>query len=85
MVYVSILLIIMRFLILTDSKAKNKQKKQEDPPFDEMGFTSTVIVPDEPSVSKLTPQTKQPSPPVVKPEDGEGKTPKKIELALRRS
>nr|VDD26455.1 unnamed protein product [Brassica oleracea] len=67
-----------------NSKAKNKQKKQEDPPFDEMGFTSTVIVPDEPSVSKLTPQTKQPSPPVVKPEDGEGKTPKKIELALRR-
>ncbi|KAF3535878.1 hypothetical protein F2Q69_00024628 [Brassica cretica] len=60
-----------------NSKAKNEQKKQEDLPFNEMDFTSTVIVPDEPSVSKLTPQTKQPSPPVVKPEDGEGKTPKK--------
>ncbi|KAL0792424.1 hypothetical protein Bca101_063801 [Brassica carinata] len=35
-----------------DSKAKNvKQKKQEDPAFNEMGFTSTVIVPDECSVS----------------------------------
>ncbi|KAJ0232364.1 putative RNA polymerase II subunit B1 CTD phosphatase RPAP2 [Hirschfeldia incana] len=59
-----------------DSKAKNKQKKQEDPPSNEMGFTSEVIIPDEFSVSKLPPQTKQPSP-VVKPEDGQGKTPKK--------
>ncbi|CAN7125495.1 unnamed protein product [Brassica rapa subsp. narinosa] len=33
-----------------ESKAKNKQKKQEEPPFNEMGFTSTVIVPDECSV-----------------------------------
>uniref|UniRef100_M4DVL3 RNA polymerase II subunit B1 CTD phosphatase RPAP2 homolog n=2 Tax=Brassica campestris TaxID=3711 RepID=M4DVL3_BRACM len=59
-----------------DSKAKNDQKKQEDPPFNEMGFTSEVIIPDECSVSKVPPQTKQ-TPPVVKPEDGQGKTPKK--------
>lgn len=59
-----------------DSKAKNDQKNQEDPPFKEMGFTSEVIIPDECSVSKLPPQTKQPSP-VVKPEDSQGKTPKK--------
>uniref|UniRef100_A0A0D3AXD9 RNA polymerase II subunit B1 CTD phosphatase RPAP2 homolog n=1 Tax=Brassica oleracea var. oleracea TaxID=109376 RepID=A0A0D3AXD9_BRAOL len=59
-----------------DSKAKNNQKKQEDPPFNEMGFTSEVIIPDECSVSKVPPQTKQ-TPPVVKPEDGQGKTPKK--------
>ncbi|KAF3539691.1 hypothetical protein F2Q69_00024935 [Brassica cretica] len=93
-----------------ESKAKNKQKKQEEPSFNEMGFTSTVIVPDECSVSsynskqdskatknnlkkqegftsevivpdecsvsKVPLQTKQPSP-VVKPEDGQGKTPKK--------
>ncbi|CAH8348397.1 unnamed protein product [Eruca vesicaria subsp. sativa] len=58
-----------------DSKAKNKQKKQEDPSFKEMGFTSTVIIPEECSVSKLPPQTEQPCP-VVKPEDGQGKTPK---------
>ena len=36
--------------MLTESKAKNKQKKQEDPSFNETGFTSTVIVPDECSV-----------------------------------
>lgn len=37
---------------MTDAKAtKNKHKKQEEPPFNEMGFTSTVIVPDECSVS----------------------------------
>ncbi|CAF1920933.1 unnamed protein product [Brassica napus] len=59
-----------------DSKAKNNQKKQADPPFNEMGFTSEVIIPDECSVSKIPPQTKQ-TPPVVKPEDGQGKTPKK--------
>lgn len=64
-------------LVLTDSKAKNnKQKKQEGPPFNEMGFTSEVIVPDECSVSKVPPQTKQTSP-VVKPVDDQGKTPKK--------
>lgn len=59
-----------------DSNVKNDQKKDEDPPFNEMGFTSTIIIPDECSVSKVPPQTKQPSP-VVKPEDGQGKTPKK--------
>lgn len=71
--------------VSTDSKAKNDQKNQEDPPFKEMGFTSEVIIPDECSVSKLPPQTKQPSP-VVKPEDSQGKTPKKSsKQALRRS
>ncbi|CAH8382077.1 unnamed protein product [Eruca vesicaria subsp. sativa] len=42
-----------------DSKAKNKQKKQEDASFNEMGFTSTVIIPDECSVSNC--KTKQDS------------------------
>ncbi|CDY25002.1 BnaC02g40060D [Brassica napus] len=64
-----------------DSKAKNNQKKQADPPFNEMGFTSEVIIPDECSVSKIPPQTKQ-TPPVVKPEDGQGKTPKKSSTVI---
>ncbi|KAF8084508.1 hypothetical protein N665_0715s0014 [Sinapis alba] len=66
-----------------DSKAEHNQKKQEDPPFNEMGFTSTVIIPDQCSVSKIPPQTKQPSP-VVKSEDGQGKTPKKSRFRLEK-
>ncbi|XP_010493937.1 PREDICTED: putative RNA polymerase II subunit B1 CTD phosphatase RPAP2 homolog [Camelina sativa] len=58
----------------SDSKATQKnQEKHENPPFSEMDFTSTVIMPDEYSVSKLLPQTKQASP-VGESDDGKGKT-----------
>ncbi|KAH0899965.1 hypothetical protein HID58_049533 [Brassica napus] len=69
---------------VSNSKAKNNQKKQADPPFNEMGFTSEVIIPDDCSVSKVPPQTKQ-TPPVVKPEDGQGKTPKKSNTVIYHS
>lgn len=61
-------------LVLADSKAtQNNQERNEDPPFNEMDFTSTVIISDEFSVSKLPPQTKQASP-VGESDDGKGKT-----------
>ncbi|KAL1212756.1 putative RNA polymerase II subunit B1 CTD phosphatase RPAP2 [Cardamine amara subsp. amara] len=58
-----------------DSKAiqSNKEKKHEDSGFSEMDFTSTVIFPDEYSVSKLPLQTKEASP-VKESEDGKGIT-----------
>lgn len=61
-------------LVLADSKAtQSNQEKHEDPPFSEMDFTSTVIMPDEYSVSKLPLQTKQASP-VGESDGGKGKT-----------
>ncbi|XP_023636708.1 putative RNA polymerase II subunit B1 CTD phosphatase RPAP2 homolog isoform X2 [Capsella rubella] len=57
-----------------DFKAtQSNQEKHKDPPFSEMDFTSTVIMPDEYSVSKLPLQTKQASPVGVS-DDGKGKT-----------
>lgn len=57
----------------TQSSIQEKKKHEEDLPFSEMDFTSTVIFPDEYSVSKLPPQTKQASL-VKESEDSEGKT-----------
>ena len=54
---------------MADSKATTQSNQETH----EMDFTSTVIMPDVNSVSKLPPQTKQAST-VVESVDGKGKT-----------
>ncbi|VVB15209.1 unnamed protein product [Arabis nemorensis] len=55
------------------TQSNQEKKKEENPPFSEMDFTSTVIVSDEYSVSKVRPQTTQASP-ARESEDGKGKS-----------
>ncbi|CAH2044497.1 unnamed protein product [Thlaspi arvense] len=65
-----------------DSKAtQSNQEKKENPPFSEMDFTSTVIISDDFSVSKLPPQTKQPSL-IGESEDSKGKAVSKKQTAV---